>query len=367
MPTTTIMLRTSAAALAAGTTLCLALGADQLQDLARRPTIDRYSIRQVPVPAGSNSVGAADVNERGEAVGTASGQSGSLPLMYIDGEVATLDTLGGLYTNANAVNELGQIAGSSQSQPWWGWRAVRWELDGSMTVVPPLTGDPNDNTYGDGINRFGHMAGTSEVSGGFWHAFFWSEQTGTIDLGSLADSYSGANDVNDHGVVVGWSSGQMSFEMAFRWESGGVMTALPALKDSDFPGASASAINNHNVIVGHSNGITYGIQHAVMWDASGDIHALGSLGGHSSWAYDINDAGVIVGEALLPDGSRHAFIHRDGVMRDLNDFLPPGSPWTLLRADAISDDGRIVGVGHVAGETATFVLEPVRQRVLGGK
>jgi probable HAF family extracellular repeat protein len=339
------------------TTLSVAFAAGPEQFLSRAQSTAQYTIREVSVPSGFTYAGANDVNAAGEAVGAAGGQPGTQPIIIVAGESVLLDTLGGLYNHANAINDAGQIAGASESQPWWGFKAVRWELDGSMTVVMPITGDEHDNSYANGINSSGQIVGQSDVPGGMWHAFLWDENQGTLDLGTLGGSYSGANDINDHGVVIGWSTGQVQIESAFIWRGDG-MTALPSLAGSDLPGATARAINNHDIIVGESNGVQYGIQHAVMWDEKSDIHALGSLGGISSRAYDVNDAGTIVGEAQIESGHMRAFIYENGEMRDLNKRLPMNSGWVLETAVSISEDGRITGYGRHNGVFRNFIMEP---------
>jgi len=315
----------------------------------------RYTVRAVPVPAGFTYSSASAINASGAAAGAAGGQSGSQPLVYFRGEVELLEELGGTHDYATSINEAGEVAGVCQSQPWWGSKAVRWNTDGTMTVIYPITGDEHDNAYGLGINNHGHVVGQSDVDGGMWHAFLWTEDTGIIDLDTLGGSYSAAKDINDHGVVVGWAGAP------FIWQDS-EMTALPSFPGSEIPGGSANAINNHGVIVGESNGEHYGIIRAAMWDAEGNITDLGTLGGIGSRAYDINDAGVIVGESQIETGHHHAFIYTGGVMRDLNDLIPADSGWILEFAEGISEDGRIVGYGRLNGQSRGFVLEPIRPR-----
>jgi probable HAF family extracellular repeat protein len=228
-----------------------------------------------------------------------------------------------------------------------------------MEVVLPLTGDIHDNCYAEAMNNRGQIVGQSDVQAGFWHAFLWDEEHGMVDLGSLGGSYSGAMDINDHGVAVGWSRTDSGGEAPFVWRDG-VMTALRTLPGAELAGGDANAINNHGMIVGHSNGATSGVVHATLWDEQGNPSAIDDLGALASIAHDINDAGTIVGELVFEDGTRSAFIHLNGRTRDLNDLLPAGSSWTVDRAIAISNDGRIAGSGFAPnGDYRTFILEPV--------
>ncbi len=65
---------------------------------------------------------------------------------------------------------------------------------------------------------------------------------------------------------------------------------------------------------------------------------LGTLGGAGCVAYDINEAGHVVGEAQTPSGDWHAFIWKRGVMTDL------GPEGRNSCAFAIGDGGHIVGM-----------------------
>jgi len=74
---------------------------------------------------------------------------------------------------------------------------------------------------------------------------------------------------------------------------------------------------------------------------------LGTLGGKSSFAYDINQNGVVVGRAQTADGAWHGFVWSDGTMRDLGGVL--GESY----AYGIADDGTIVGYSHELGSPET--------------
>jgi len=81
---------------------------------------------------------------------------------------------------------------------------------------------------------------------------------------------------------------------------------LGSLNDGSF--AQARAINDLGMIVGRSRDGNSGSMRATLFDASGGFANvdLGTLGGASSFAYDVNNAGIIVGEAALPNDSTHA-------------------------------------------------------------
>ena len=62
-------------------------------------------------------------------------------------------------------------------------------------------------------------------------------------------------------------------------------------------------INEDGQIAGASQSGSY--LYAFLWD-DGTMTNLGDLGGQGSWAYDVNDAGQVVGGSPLR-GNNHAF------------------------------------------------------------
>jgi probable HAF family extracellular repeat protein len=69
----------------------------------------------------------------------------------------------------------------------------------------------------------------------------------------------------------------------------------------------------------------------------------------------VNDSGQVVGVS-----GGHAFLYSGGQMLDLNSLIAPGSGFTLVQANGISDSGYITGYGTAAnGQQHAFLLTPL--------
>jgi len=165
------------------------------------------------------------------------------------------------------------------------------------------------------------------------------------DLGGLGASWSYAVGVNTSGDIVGMSEDSNYVSRPTVWPAdGSAPRFLWSVDDGGYMGSSAEAINTAGDVVGMAdNGIGQG---PTLWPADGGApRNLGSLPGTSSMVRAINDAGDVVGESTLPDGtaSRATLWTLGGLPRELASLDQQSSAW------AINSSGTIVGVSYSSG------------------
>ena len=306
-----------------------------------------------PVPGGFNPIGRTDFFI-------------SHAFAWRDGVLKDLGTLpGGDYSFAAAINQGGEIVGASENNqidptslnPQF--HAVLWQ-DGKIRDLGTLGGTAsfaatlNDrgqiigealNDIPDPLSILGSGDGTTLTQ---TRAFLW--QSGKLsDLGTLGGPDSWAMFVNDRGQIAGASytsdvvdPDTMSPQInAFLWENGKMKDLGNLGGNNGFIGAPGivNALNNRGQVVG--NMAVTGDQSIdpFLWDGN-KLFDLGSFGGTFSTATGISDAGDVVGYSYFTgDAVKHAFFWRNGVMTDLGTV--PGDPCSF--AYNINSKGQIVG------------------------
>ena len=131
-----------------------------------------------------------------------------------------------------------------------------------------------------------------------FHAFYWTQESGIIDIGTLdpannTSRTSFANGVSDDGsVIVGYSTiGPGGYNHAFRWTASGGMVPLdPTANDSSNPPQSLAygVSSDGSTIVGQRN------FRAFRWSESSDFQSLGNTASFANAAS--GDGSVIVGQ-----------------------------------------------------------------------
>ncbi len=239
-----------------------------------------------------------------------------LPVLWHDGMIVALPTLGGNNGSANQLNNRGQVAGTAES----------------ATVVPPCLQDQ-----------------------GIAEPVVW--ENGVVqDLHTFpGDSAGVALAINDSGEVVGFSANCATIH-ALLWRNG-TITDLGSLGGII---SFANAINGQGQIVGASGLSNDTTSHAFLWQ-KGVMDDLGLLSGDfSSNALGINSKAQVVGVSYDINNNSRAFLWERGVMIDLNSLIPGDSPWFVLEADSINSRGEIVGGAFdmTTGETHGILAIP---------
>ena len=92
-----------------------------------------------------------------------------------------LGTLGGLNSDAVAMNDGGQVVGYSELASSGAIHAFSWTRAGGMIDLGTLGGVAS---IAFGVNNSGQVVGESDKSDGRVHGFLWTQAGGMIDLGT---------------------------------------------------------------------------------------------------------------------------------------------------------------------------------------
>ena len=354
-----------------------------LTDLRALPGANNCSI-----PFWINNVGhAVGASENGE-VDPFAGVNGQKAVLWKNGQIHELESLGGNQTQALFINDHDQIVGISQNTMpdlyslyeyllglrvtgaggGTQTRAVLWEK-GKIRDLGTLGGS---DAWASFINEAGQISGfaytndTPDPSTGLprMDPFLW-ENGRMIDLGTFGGVFGFPNGMNNHGQVIGGSSilsnpGACNFENTnpgcdpFLWDQG----KLIDLSTSSIGGSPQSAfwINDAGEIVGGGTFANAPFD-AYLW-RKGVVTDLGALAGDCfSEAYAINESSQVIGDSFDCNGVfHHPFLWENGSIVDLNALIPADSPLELVAVGPLSfsvkplnERGEIAGVGVPVG------------------
>lgn len=299
---------------------------------------------------------AQKINNRGEVGVSYLDYSGDVPVAWsvlrtADGSTIPLIS-SGTASYVSGINDLGEVTGAvshrdpfstTDNGPGTVW--FRWKQGEPTTFFSPAAG-ADYGFIAKGINNSGNVAGFLNSQGGYvtrdgtfvpvvvagngapvainndnvvvgniegpmrlpTTAFTWKNGVTTYLGSPTGDNVCHATDINDAGAIVGvseavegpWS--QILYTRPFICADG-TCTYLPTADDS---GGAAAAINRFNDVVGAD------ALGATLWSdgIACDLNSLTTLpdGIHLVSAYDINDAGEIVGMAFDENNRQIGFL-----------------------------------------------------------
>jgi len=181
---------------------------------ARTMAADRFTVTDLGTLGGLSSVGYA-INDRGQVTGTSwiADDAEYHAFLYSDGVMIDLGTLGGTLSEGQAINNRGQVTGHAFLPGVPVGHAFLYS-DGVTTDLGTLGGSLS---VGHAINNRGQVTGESRIPGDAeWHAFLYSDgvMTDIHPAGWLQSSR--AFGINDQGQIVGWGTNPDGHIHAFR-------------------------------------------------------------------------------------------------------------------------------------------------------
>jgi probable HAF family extracellular repeat protein len=353
------------------------------------------------VDLGASSV-AYDVNNVRQLVGyTSAGGNPQARLWTVapDGTVTTYN----LQTDINAVASLGA---RSRFYPWAindAGQVAGYASDGASTTDRAFYGTPSGGAYAftdlqsafpandfrraHDVNNAGLVAGYFDQPSGPYDPWPQAVVVDTsvaglphTELDQGSHPHTTAYAISETGHIVGYCEQNPRY-IAASWASDG----LPLVElqpgsvppPNPTPSSWAYGVNDVGLVVGRSRGTSLSSQpsdfFATLWDTTAGgapVNLDPTDVFEQSFAFDINNALEAVGYGdLTPYNTDpreyHAFLWtQDGGMVDLNTLVDPNSGWTLQIARSVNEDGWIAGWGLLDGEPHGFVLRPVTHEVV---
>lgn len=287
-------------------------------------------------------------------------------------------------------------------------QAFSWTQGGGLVGLPNLAG--RAFAVANGANDSGIVVGTGATTAFGSNPLPLMWQNGVVSQLALpaGQTVGGANDVNGSGLVVGSvNSGSLQRGAIYQ---GGTGTVISGTTSNGSFFLTAFGVNDAGLIVGQgidpgNAAVNVGIVHNL---ANGTTFAVGALPGHNgALAFDVSNAGHVVGSSMLNQGAGLPFIWTagsgmtaiplpvgtsqatargvnstgwavgnassafsipflfDGVQTyRIGDLIVNGGGWDLLTntsssALGISDNGIIVGTGVLNGVPHAYALVPV--------
>jgi len=260
--------------------------------------------------------------------------------------------------NVLGTDELGQVA-CTLSGLAIGQRAFLYS-DGAWTNLGVLAGDTSSEATS--INDDADICGTShDAFGTTTSRRSFTSHSGTIQEVELPlGPNTSARALNEHATIVGWmGQSSTSISSGFRWNSNVVEVISPLPKADS---CAANAVNNREVVVGHSGiNLETGPDAIRGWrlvdcqfDALPEIEPFDQVA-----ARLVNDANQIIVVALqFESAPGEVYLWQADELHAIRDLIDPVRDLVFgLDFNAINDRGQIGAIGGIAS-AAGVILTP---------
>jgi probable HAF family extracellular repeat protein len=312
---------------------------------------------------------ATAINEAGDFVGWQTVDGSTRAFVYRAGAETLLPTPEDKPLSvARDINDNGTVVGSAYDavihEPG---DAFRWTPGTSGWTATDLGVLPNDlASEATGMNDGESIVGHSNKRSALDHenAFLYTSANGLTPL--VAGTSFVPQDINEHGMAAGNG-----------WSSAGLLNtktnSLASLPASDASHISfAYALNDNGQVAGAISSTSGNAQVVARYSAATGWQSLGGLGGGSTQniGWGINNVGTVVGTGWARTGTQvpqRGVIYLDsiGSLKYVDDLQETGSEWSVYAAYDINDAGQIVGRARntTTSQSAAVRLSPVTPAV----
>ncbi|MDF2177521.1 DUF3466 family protein [Aliiglaciecola sp. CAU 1673] len=322
------------------------------------------------------------VNEDGDEQTMVYREFGRRGFANIDGifvPLASAATELGGYSEANGISDNRIVAGRSALEP-------------GANVTAAVEACADEETRGDRPEEVCISGLIDSYIGGIVESFKTRATLWELDAqGSVLDTHtfgllfepagddtrsytSAALDVNDNAVAVGYSSHR------YRGNENQIVTFAAVFKDEQVSGfiddqeyfaSVATAVNNQNIVTGQASKYVNGYARTKFFVYDIDEQTLvfpdDFFPGSSSVGRSINNHGLVVGDGEVDSvigntvRRRHAFIydHNEASFQDLNNLVSCDTPYTLVQANGINDNGEIAATATINRPQLDITGQPV--------
>jgi probable HAF family extracellular repeat protein len=328
-----------------------------------------FTIQSLGVLTPTGTSEGTAINASGQVAGSATNAFGNTVAVSTAGSgsfqaIALAQAASSLASSINAGNDVaGTYVDGSRIRHGF------YTSSGSIVVINPLTG--GTYTQANGINNNGQVVGTGNIGNGTTRAFYLaSGSTATIISPLGTGTYNVGNGINNNGTVVGSSeTSPGGIVHPFLSTNGGLAVDLLTRNS-----AGNFSFNTYGMAIANDGNVAgYGdvgrFEHAFYAPANGGpLVDLGVLpGASSSEALALNDQALVVGESGFGSSSPGqpaslGFLWGANYgMVSLNSLISSTdqSNWVLLSATGINDSDQITGVGLLNGVLTGYLLTPI--------